>query len=110
MVSVSWLAAVLSWFDTLRDQRQSQLQRAALITNPPNREQIMKLDKDGQGVSRLEFVVGYMMLLGVELCGEPLKWDDILPFIKLFDKYDVDNTKRITTENLKAYITELEHR
>ena len=35
--------------------------RARLITHPPSREQIMALDHDGNGVDRLEFIVGMMM-------------------------------------------------
>ena len=60
-----------------------------MITDPPKREQIMALDKDagkveGEGVDKLEFVVGMMMILGVELCGvlwlamEPLHWPHAL--------------------------------
>ena len=61
VVSVSWLAALVSDVDSLRGIRKSQLQRAKLILSPPNREQIMGLDKDGKGVERVEFVVGMMM-------------------------------------------------
>ena len=39
----------------------AQLERANLILNPPDRESIMALDKDKQGVDELEFVVGMLM-------------------------------------------------
>lgn len=110
VISVSWLAAVIGSIDTLREIRRGQVKRAALITNPPKREQIMALDHDGEGVDQLEFVIGMMMLLGVELCGEPLKWDDVRPFRITFNKFDVSKTGTLTRDDLEAYVRETEAR
>ena len=41
-----------------------------------------------------------LQILGVELCGEPLDWDDVRPFLKRFEECDVSNTGRITREDL----------
>ncbi len=57
--------------------REAELQRARIITDPPDRDDIMALDQDKQGVDEVEFVVGMLMQLGVELCGEPLQWQDV---------------------------------
>ena len=103
VVSVSWLAAVIGAIDQLRELRQAQLDRAALITDPPKREEIMALDHDGKGVDQLEFVVGMMMLLGVELCGEPLKWADVRPFMLQFERFDVSKTGRLSSDDLDKY-------
>ena len=86
-----------------------RLKRAALIEKPPQREQIMALDHDGQGVDQLEFVVGMLQVLGVELCGEPLSWGDVRPFMLLFDRLDVDNNKKLSKTDLETYaqMTEL---
>mgnify|MGYP006268314625 FL=1 len=61
IVSVSWLAAIIGWTGRLTSVREAQLERANLILNPPDRESIMALDKDKQGVDELEFVVGMLM-------------------------------------------------
>ena len=81
-----------------------QLKRAALIEEPPQREQIMALDHDGQGVDQLEFVVGMLQILGVELCGEPLHWGDVRPFIILFDRLDVSKTRKLSQIELAEYV------
>ena len=81
-----------------------QLKRAALIEEPPQREQIMALDHDGQGVDQLEFVVGMLQILGVELCGEPLHWGDVRPFIILFDRLDVSKTRKLSQVELAEYV------
>lgn len=135
VVSVSWLAALLSSVDTLRGKRMGQLEQARIITNPPKREQIMALDVDGEGVDRLEFVVGMMMrasrplvhtlsphvanptppvswrncaVLGVELCGQPLVWDNLRPFLLQFDQFDVSKTGKLSHEDLKKYTDAIE--
>jgi len=110
VVSVSWLAALLGTIDNLRAERKGQLQHAKMITDPPKREQIMALDKDagkveGEGVDKLEFVVGMMMILGVELCGEPLSWDNLRPFMLQFDQFDVSKTGVLSKEDLEKYCT-----
>ena len=56
-----WLAAIIGWVGRLTSVREAQLERANLILNPPDRESIMALDKDKQGVDELEFVVGMLM-------------------------------------------------
>jgi len=61
VVSVSWIGAVVSWIERLSSKRTSQLARANLILNPPDREQILSLDHDKKGVDELEFVVGMLM-------------------------------------------------
>ena len=112
VVSVSCFAAVVSAVDTLRHVRRSQLARAALITKPPRREQIMGYNADhhADGVDRLEFVLGMMMHLGVELCGEPLKWEDVRPFTLQFDRFDVSQTGRVSSEDLDEYLKKVERR
>jgi hypothetical protein len=34
---------------------------------------VVALDKDGTGVDKLEFVVGMLIHLGVDICGSPLQ-------------------------------------
>ena len=115
-----------------------------MITDPPKREQIMALDKEagkgGDGVDKLEFVVGMMMsaprpratpplrpitttpppfpvtellvhccaVLGVELCGQPLSWDNLRPFMLQFDQFDVSKTGMLSREDLQKYTDAIE--
>ena len=69
LISVSWLAAFVSDIENLRAVRKAQLQRLALLTRTLDQEQIFALDRDGKGVDKLEFVVGMLIMLGVEMCG-----------------------------------------
>ena len=64
----------------------------------------MALDHDGEGVDQLEFVVGMLQILGVELCGEPLHWGDVRPFIILFDRLDVSKTRKLSQIELAEYV------
>ena len=64
----------------------------------------MALDHDGEGVDQLEFVVGMLQVLGVELCGEPLHWGDVRPFIILFDRLDVSKTRKLSQIELAEYV------
>ena len=57
---------------------------------------IKSLDCDDNGVDKLEFIMGMMMNLGVQLCGQPLKWDDVRPFLLQFERFDVSKTGRLS--------------
>ena len=74
LISVSWLAALFKDVENSAHVRAAQLARAVLLTKTLERKQILDLDADGYGVDKLEFVVGMLRILGVELCGEPLRW------------------------------------
>lgn len=88
IISVSWLAQLLGAVSNLRTVRTQQLARAVLLTKPLEKQRIIGLDKDGNGVDKLEFVVGMLMILGVEMCGEPLTWSDVRPFVQKFERLD----------------------
>ena len=103
LVSVSWLAALFSQIHQSIEKRALQLERASLLTKPLQREMLVGLDKDGKGIDVLEFVIGMLQLLGVELCGERLSWDDVRPFMKKFDELDITKTGRITKSDLDTF-------
>jgi len=104
VVSVSWLASLIGWIDKLDRQREAQLARAELILNPPDLKAIMKLDHDKRGVDELEFVVGMLMNLGVELCGQKLTWDDVRPFKLQFRMFrGRKKSGRIAPQDLVSY-------
>ena len=109
LVSVSWLGALVGEVDSLHNRRQAEIRRADLLTRELDPEAIMQLDHDGRGVDSLEFVLGMLMVLGVELCGEPLQWSDVQPFIVKFralstrSRLDDD---RITREDIDAFLAD----
>ena len=75
-----------------------------LLTHLPERKKIMALDINGDGVDEIEFIVGMLHLLGVTLCGEPLGYNDVLPFRILFKRLDVSTTGKLSNEGLEAYV------
>ena len=46
--------------------------------------------------------------MGVELCGQPLKWDDVRPFKLQFRQFDVSKTGRLSADDLEKYSTKME--
>ena len=75
-----------------------------LLTHLPERKKIMALDINGDGVDEIEFIVGMLHLLGVTLCGEPLGYNDVLPFRILFERLNVSKTGKLSNEDLEAYV------
>ena len=59
LLSVSWLLSLFSDISTLSKTRKSQLERASLLTRKFDHDELMALDREnGDGVDKLEFVVG----------------------------------------------------
>eukprot|EP00929_Paragymnodinium_shiwhaense_P085661 TRINITY_DN46082_c0_g1_i1.p1 TRINITY_DN46082_c0_g1~~TRINITY_DN46082_c0_g1_i1.p1 ORF type:complete len:623 (+),score=187.77 TRINITY_DN46082_c0_g1_i1:87-1955(+) len=106
LFSVSWLAAFASRVDELRKLREGQLERDRLLLRQLNEELILSLDTDGSGVDLFEFVVGHLIILGAQLCGEPLKWSTVMPFVKRFEAADVDGSGCLTREDLEILVSE----
>lgn len=105
LFSTSWLAALVSHVNTLSTERRSLLQRADLLQRQLDPALVDSLDKDGEGVDKLEFVIGMLVTLGVEVCGEPLTWSQVRPFLTKFDQLDVSRNGRLTKDDL-AYMVE----
>jgi len=102
--SVTWLASFISHVESLHGTRRMQLQKEAMLERQLDKELLHKLDKDGKGVDKLEFVIGMLINLGVELCGAPLEWDDVRPFLLLFKKNDVDGNGVLTGSDLAKLV------
>ena len=104
LFSVAWLAAIISHMSDLTSMRRTQLQRADLLRRQLDIETITALDRDGQGVDKLEFVVGMLITLGCEVCGQPLKWEDVRPFLAKFNALDVSQSGRIDKHDLEMMV------
>lgn len=105
-VGVAWLAGFISYVDALADKRKSQWKRANMLISPLKWDKVQHFDDDGNGVEKLEFVVGMLMDLGVELCGEPLSWADVLPFVKLFEYTDKDKDNALSAADFEKWSNE----
>ena len=42
--------------------------------------------------------------MGVELCGQPLTWADVRPFLVQFKRLDVSGTGKLVKSDLEAYV------
>lgn len=99
-LSVAWLGAFISRVGELQETRTSQIQRYQLLLRRMDEDLICSLDHDGSGVDRLEFVVGMLIKLGAQMCGSPLDWSDVQPFVQRFDAFDLDKSGRLTKDDL----------
>lgn len=97
-VSVALLGACIAEIPTLMDIRRVQTRQAAILNRKLDAEMILALDRNGDGVDKLEFCMG--MEIGAELAGLPLEWEDIAPFIKQFEDFDVDGSGHLSKEDL----------
>jgi len=100
-VSVAWMAGFTSQFADLAAQRRSQLKRAYLLETPLSWDKVQEYDRDGKGVNKFEFVISMLMDIGVELCGEPMEWADVKPFMVVFDETDVTQTGFLSAADIQ---------
>ena len=63
-------------------------------------EMIKTLDKDGNGIDKLEFVVGMLELLGL------VEAHDVEPFMEQFDALDVDGSGHLDRDDLRRMVCE----
>jgi len=78
-----------------------KLQRYEMLLRGADKELICSLDQDGNGLDRLEFVFGMLMKLGAQLCGSPLAWSDVEPFLQRFDAMDVDKSGHLSYDDIE---------
>jgi hypothetical protein len=111
LLSVSWLAGLIARVQANRETRGFELQRYELACRQLDETLITGLDKDGNGVSRVEFVVGTLIALGGELCGEAIDWAaDIQPLLDRFDALDADRSGYLTKQDLEVMAQETKRR
>ena len=94
LYSVSSLAALLNTVQVLHSERMIQIRKATLLQRQLDPDLIQSLDKDNNGLDKLEFVVGMLTKL------EILHWDDVEPFLAQFDALDVDKSGRLDKSDL----------
>jgi len=95
LLSVCTITAVIADLDHLRDKRKRLLQRSRLLKRKLDRDLITSLDRDGNGLDKLEFVIG--MLTKLEL----VTWETVEPFLQQFEMLDTDQSGKLTQDDLE---------
>jgi len=102
ILSVTFFAALISRVQELMSLRADELKRSNLLQSQLSVDIMSQWDKQGSdqpGVDKVEFLVGMLQILGVQLCGKDLQWDDVVPFLKKFDSADKDGNGRLQKED-----------
>lgn len=100
LYSVSSLAALINTVQVLYSERMIQRRKCTLLNRQLDVELIESLDKDNNGLDKLEFVVGMLTKL------EILHWDDVEPFLAQFDALDKDGSGRLDKQDLRQMVEE----
>merc|ERR1719198_2701126 len=98
LISVTWLATFISKLQALYMSRTQELKRTDLLKKQLDEKLITSLDTNGDGVNKLEFVVG--MLTKLEL----INWEDVSPFLAQFDALDTDGSGVLTAADLALMV------
>jgi potassium channel subfamily K len=105
VVSVALLGELISTFDELREERKSTMRRQLVLTTHLTASHLDRLldhaatlrplvERDGLGLTELEFVLAMMIEL------EVVEFDVVRPFIKQFRLLDVDQSRRLSRDDL----------
>lgn len=108
IISVSWLAGMISKVSTVSEKRAYVTQRAELIRKQLDENLIMNLDrrKDGQ-VTKSEFVVGMLIQMGASIVGENITWEkEVQPLIERFEALDADGNGYLDRSDLEFMVKE----
>ena len=99
-VCVVLIAAVVAKLSTLKADRMLKHRMREMLHMQLDWEMIKTLDKDGNGIDKLEFVVGMLELLGL------VEAHDVEPFMEQFDALDVDGSGHLDRDDLKDGLRE----
>lgn len=103
-LSVSWLAALISEVGERKKIRRAELLEVRMLARQLDKELITSLDRYGNGVDKLEFVVGMLIEVGAEFCGRPMSWEDVDPFLTQFEHADRDGSGLLTKDDLEFMV------
>ena len=96
IVSVSALAGLTAHFSALASARRAKLRQQEVQRLELTEELIAQLDRDGDGVDKLEFVVGMLSRLDL------VHWHDVKPLLDVFERFDADGSGRLTATDVIA--------
>lgn len=107
LISVAMLGEIITTLDHLRDARRTTFERIRMLTTRLNGQMLDNMlqhaktlrplvERDGLGLTELEFVLAMMLELGV------VELQQVQPFIKQFRLLDDDGNARLSREDLAA--------
>ena len=96
ILSVVLFGSILRTILNALDRRVASAKKAEMLKRQLDRDLITKLDRDGDGVDKAEFVLGMLEALDV------LKKSDYEPFLKQFHEFDVSGDGRLSFEDLQS--------
>jgi voltage-gated potassium channel Kch len=97
-IAVATLGAFLGKAQDLLSEREHQLKRVEMLKRQLDRDLILSLDADGNGVDKFEFVVG--MLIKLEL----ISIGDVEPFVAQFEALDADGSGKLNSDDLELLV------
>lgn len=94
LLSTSLFGALLTFAASLRGARAASLRRQNIDGLELTEGLIGDLDRNGDGVDKLEFVIGMLAKLDM------VYWHDVQPLLKLFDRFDLDKSGVLTKDDI----------
>lgn len=108
IMSVTTFGALVGRVQELISIRNSEIKRHEMLECQFSEkwiesvcEEMDHAEEGTDGVDKTEFVVGMLTRLGVELCGEPLNWNDVKPILKQFEDADKNDDGRLNKDDLQ---------
>lgn len=98
MLSVCLLAALISEVGKVQATRAGMVERVERVRKQLDRDLILSLDKDQNGLDKFEFVTG--MLVKLELVPE----EEVTSFVELFEFLDADGSGQLTKKELNQMV------
>ena len=96
-VSAFGLAAILSDVQRQLGIDLAFARQRMLLSARLDGELIPSLDRDGNGVDRIEYLVGMLTHMNI------LQWSDVQPFLDQFDQMDVDGSGHLDRADLELW-------
>ena len=94
LVSTSLLASLVSYLSTLKGTRTQMLKQKEIQDMKLTEQLIEEIDRDGDGVDKLEFVIGMLSKLDIAY------WHDVQPLIQLFEQFDKDKSGKLNKHDV----------
>ena len=106
LISVSWLASLISATQEAYSMRQWEITRFKSMQMQLGYHLFAALETpaaraEGRGINEAEFIVGMLITLGAQVCGQPLDFAaHIQPLIDRFHALDEDKSGQLTREDI----------
>ena len=94
LLSSTFFAVVIADIDNARAFAKTKERRTKLLSTKLDKELLASLDPAGNGVDKLQFVIG--MLTSMEI----VAWSEVEPFLKLFDEMDADGSGKLDKDDI----------